>query len=74
MLRFDVFFPDLWIHLVELLFERNMSPEKRTPEGNGSEVGGGEMEKLRRGIIRLMEWLFGYSAQVGMEIMISQLA
>lgn len=34
----------------------------------------GGMEKLHRGIIRLMEWLFGYSAEVGKEIMILQLA
>jgi len=31
-------------------------------------------EKLHGGIIRLMESLFGYSAEVGTEIMILQLA
>lgn len=36
--------------------------------------GGGEMEERHRGIIRLMERLFGYSAEAGTEIMILQLA
>lgn len=42
------------------------------PGGGGG--GGGEMEEHRGGIIRLMERLFGYSAEAGTEIMISQLA
>lgn len=72
MFSFDVFLPDLWINLAELLFERNMSQKREHEEE--MEGGGVEMEKLHGGIIRLMEWLFGYSAEVGMEIMISQLA
>lgn len=72
MFSFDVFLPDLWINLAELLLERNMSQKREHEEE--MEGGGVEMEKLHRGIIRLMEWLFGYSAEVGMEIMISQLA
>lgn len=51
--------------------KREDSDEMESGPGEG---GGGEMEEQRGGIIRLMERLFGYSAEAGTEIMISQLA